>query len=373
MMPCSHPPRHLPSSSPIPSSSSSSPSLSTSSPTLAGSGCCYHVLSSRPFAPSLASSHVDARTLLQRLRQLYGVRQDGSGEKIQCAQAAEDAEAQRLAVLRSHREQPTEEERRYQVEPLRKCGGRARAAAHPQLVPVPASAPLPVPNGCCVDSVDCSAAVGVVSGAVSPVTSSVELRPPFILFIQGNRRDRAKQRRNCSLRFLFDVEQLREWLHLEPDAVGGYRTGDFLPEGLPPPPLLDALSLLCRAMEMAKGVDQSRTDQRHPAAVFQQARRVDQSEEELEWHHSRERAAQEERVGQREALQRLSLSEAEQETIQRLMAQLSPSRQSRSSPPPAPVRKAPKTGCAHHPPPSPLFQPFHHLSPVCSSHPALRC
>ena len=71
------------------------------------------------------------------------------------------------------------------------------------------------------------------------------------------------------------MEQLREFLYREPDAVGHYNTEDFFPKGLPPPPMQDALSLLRRAMEMGEGLEQKEADCRHLVAVFQEARRVD--------------------------------------------------------------------------------------------------
>ena len=90
------------------------------------------------------------------------------------------------------------------------------------------------------------------------------------------RRDRT---RRC---YLFTVEQLREHLYPTPDAVGAGRREDYFPEGAPPPPVPDTLPLVHRALLIGSHLEAQGAELEHLAAVFQSARRVAQSEEELE-------------------------------------------------------------------------------------------
>ena len=105
------------------------------------------------------------------------------------------------------------------------------------------------------------------SGALFTLTSAAQLPLPFMLFLQSNRRGKAKYRQDAGLYHLFTVEQLREHLYRYPDAVDAVD----LSKDHPSPSVTDTLALLQRALHCGLGPETRGAATLHLGAALQHA------------------------------------------------------------------------------------------------------
>ena len=300
----------------------------------------YHVLSMRQFSPSV-SSFDDVNTLLAHLLHLrsrqpvsvqQGQAQGHAQEATGSSVLAMEAECRMLAA--AEKEQPNEEEQRCGAPPFQQCVAIIQGQ---RIILDPSSSPSN--SSLLLLSVSSSS-------SSSPLTSSTQLHSPIILFVQGNCKSQPKYRRGCQLLFFFDVEQLREFLHVHPDVV------DELPmpnrgtmeerQQRPPVPVPEVMTLLQQALVFGTQKADSGAEQRQLAAVFHLARRVDQSEAELQQLKDSAQQLYLHHVQQRTAQEHTFLSEEEQEHMRKLVEKLLPFRQPRSRPQAAPTNSQKK-------------------------------